>query len=157
MSKINFIDVALAENKKFANDWTNHDYKCIIAFEDEVAFENWKKIMNNLAEINQILKPNTIGLGYKIVYHKCKYNVQIRHLVNNLLCPSLWPIDDINAIIKEYEKRYWMFVGFSYQKYCYDPIDSCMKRFIDFIDYNEDAEKIDFDKIGMHIIVYGKE
>lgn len=157
MIKIDFIDSAYSENKEYSKFLLSGNHKCIIAFEDEIAFDNWKKIMNDLAEVNQILKRHVIDNRYKIIFHKCKFGVQIRHLINTFISENTIGSEDIKSLINDYEKRYWMFVGFTYNDYTIDPIDSCMKRFIDFIEANEDADEINTDLIGMKLIMCNKE
>lgn len=157
MNNINFIDVAdFRYYNKTKNYWNVQNYKCILAFRDEDIFLKWQEIMNNFARVNQILKPNIIN-DYEIQYHKCIYNPQIKFLINNLLSPASWPMNEINKNIERCRNKFWMIVGFSYQDYQNDPIHSCMKHFIDFMKNDEDSNNIDFDRIGMEIILCGKE
>ena len=82
---VRFIDVegtAMISDEVNGN-WKNHDIKSLIAFKDIVSFNYFKTMIEKLAEINMILKPNSIGKGY-ILYYKFYNNESFKEIEKDM-------------------------------------------------------------------------
>lgn len=150
---IHFINV---ESTALINDevkewWKNHDIKSLIAFKDINAFNNFKTMIEKLAEINIILKPNTIGKGY-FLYYKLYNEENFKEISKDM--SSFFYTEEVNDIVKEYLNKGYFFMYFTQQKFCYDPMSIAVDTLFDYMEYEEHSSEISNDNI--HWIFHGK-
>ena len=150
---IHFINV---ESTALINDevkewWKNHDIKSLIAFKDINAFNNFKTMIEKLAEINIILKPNTIGKGY-FLYYKLYNEENFKEISKDM--SAFFYTEEVNDIVKEYLNKGYFFMYFTQQKFCYDPMSIAVDTLFDYMEYEEHSSEISNDNI--HWIFHGK-
>lgn len=150
---IHFINV---ESTALINDevkewWKNHDIKSLIAFKDINAFNNFKTMIEKLAEINIILKPNTIGKGY-FLYYKLYNEENFKEISKDM--SEFFYTEEVNDIVKEYLNKGYFFMYFTQQKFCYDPMSIAVDTLFDYMEYEEHSSEISNDNI--HWIFHGK-
>jgi len=150
---IHFINV---ESTALINDevkewWKNHDIKSLIAFKDINAFNNFKTMIEKLAEINIILKPNTIGKGY-FLYYKLYNEENFKEISKDM--SAFFYTEEVNNIVKEYLNKGYFFMYFTQQKFCYDPMSIAVDTLFDYMEYEEHSSEISNDNI--HWIFHGK-
>lgn len=150
---IHFINV---ESTALINDevkewWKNHDIKSLIAFKDINAFNNFKTMIEKLAEINIILKPNTIGKGY-FLYYKLYNEENFKEISKDM--SAFFYTEEVNDIVNEYLNKGYFFMYFTQQKFCYDPMSIAVDTLFDYMEYEEHSSEISNDNI--HWIFHGK-
>lgn len=127
---VHFVDVDdISLNKEIDNLWDIHKYQTILAFKNTKSFSDFVKISNNIAEVQYILNPKSIGKGYFIYYRQYKTIRDIRQLQKDF-CKGYIP-EYVKCSLKEYFKKDYFFIYFSQQSSCYDP----MKTVIDTVFY----------------------
>ena len=150
---VRFIDVegtAMISDEVNGN-WKNHDIKSLITFKDIVSFNYFKNMIEKLAEINMILKPNSIGKGY-ILYYKFYNNESFKEIEKDMSC--FYYTEDIKNDVIEYLKKGYFFMYFTQQNFCYDPLSIAVDTLYSYMENEEHSFEIINDNI--HWIFHGK-
>ena len=147
MSKniVHFVDVDdISLNKEIDNLWDIHKYQTILAFKNTKSFSDFVKMSNNIAEVQYILNPKSIGKGYFIYYRQYKTIIDIRQLKKDF-CEYYMP-DYVKCSIDEYFKKDYFFIYYSQQSTCYDPMKAVIDALSDHISYDF-VDEIEIDDI----------
>lgn len=137
MSKniVHFVDVDNAPlNKEIDNLWSIHKYQTILAFKNTKSFSDFVKMSNNIAEVQYILNPKSIGKGYFIYYRQYKTIRAIRQLKRDFC--ERYMTDYIKCSLDEYLKKDYFFIYFSQQSSCYDPMKTVIDALYDYMTYD---------------------
>lgn len=131
---VHFVDVDdISLNKEIDNLWDIHKYQTILAFKNTKSFSDFVKISNNIAEVQYILNPKSIGKGYFIYYRQYKTIRDIRQLQKDF-CKGYIP-EYVKGSLKEYFKKDYFFIYFSQQSSCYDPMKTVIDTVFDCMNY----------------------
>lgn len=132
---VHFVDVDdISLNKEIDNLWSIHTYQTILAFKNTKSFSDFVKMSNNIAEVQCILSPKSIGKGYFIYYRQYKTIRDIRQLKRDFC--ERYVTDYIKCSLDEYFKKDYFFIYFSQQSSCYDPMKTVIDVLHDYMTYD---------------------